>query len=62
MHYRTIWRIHLAKQLLSEGTLSAAEVALRIGYESEYAFNPAFKRHVSDPPATWRKKTSRSAV
>lgn len=62
MRYLTIWRMHLAKQLLSEGALSAGEVALRVGYDSEYAFNRAFKRHVGEPPATWRKKTSRFAV
>ena len=41
---------------------TAGEVAVRIGYESEYAFNRAFKRHVGTPPATWRKKTSPAAV
>lgn len=58
IHYLASWRMHLAKQLLSEGALSAGEVALRIGYESEYAFNRAFKRHVGEPPATWRKKAA----
>jgi len=58
MRYLAGWRMHLARQLLSEGGLSAGEVALRVGYDSEYAFNRAFKRHVGAPPATWRKKTS----
>ena len=58
IHYLASWRMHLAKQLLSEGALSAGEVALRVGYESEYAFNRAFKRHVGEPPATWRKKAA----
>jgi AraC-like DNA-binding protein len=57
IHYLASWRMHLAKQLLSEGALSAGEVALRVGYDSEYAFNRAFKRHVGEPPATWRKGT-----
>jgi AraC-like DNA-binding protein len=56
MHYLTNWRIHLAKQLLSEGHHSMAEVAERVGYESEYAFNRAFKRQVGKPPAAWRRK------
>jgi AraC family transcriptional regulator, alkane utilization regulator len=58
MRYLTNWRMHLAKQLLSEGQQSLSEVAERIGYESEYAFNRAFKRQVGNPPAAWRKKAS----
>lgn len=58
MRYLTGWRIHLAKQLLSEGNHNLAEVAERVGYESEYAFNRAFKRQVGKPPAAWRKNTS----
>jgi AraC-like DNA-binding protein len=58
MRYLTDWRMHLARQLLAEGGLSAGEVAARVGYDSEYAFNRAFKRHVGQPPATWRKKAS----
>ena len=46
------------KQLLSEGNRSLADVAEQVGYESEYAFNRAFKRQVGEPPASWRKKTS----
>jgi AraC-like DNA-binding protein len=58
MRYLTNWRIHLAKQLLSEGRHNMAEVAGRVGYESEYAFNRAFKRQVGEPPAAWRKRGS----
>lgn len=58
MRYLTNWRIHLAKQLLREGHHSMAEVAERVGYESEYAFNRAFKRQVGKPPAAWGKKGS----
>jgi len=58
MRYLATWRMYLAKQLLSEGNASLAEVAERVGYESEYAFNRAFKREVGEPPATWRRKTS----
>jgi AraC family transcriptional regulator, alkane utilization regulator len=58
IRYLTGWRMHLARQLLTEGSLSAGEIAVRVGYDSEYAFNRAFKRHVGQPPATWRKKVS----
>jgi len=57
IRYLTNWRIHLAKQMLCETDRSLAEVAESIGYESEYAFNRAFKRQVGKPPAAWRKRT-----
>ena len=56
MRYLATWRMHLAKQMLCEGNANLAEVAERVGYESEYAFNRAFKRQVGEPPAAWRKK------
>jgi len=58
MRYLTGWRIQLAKHLMLQSGLPIAEVADRVGYESEAAFNRAFKRHVGDPPVTWRKKSS----
>jgi AraC-like DNA-binding protein len=56
MRYLTGWRIQLAKHLLLQADLSIAEVAGRVGYEAEAAFNRAFKRHVGAPPAAWRKR------
>jgi AraC-like DNA-binding protein len=32
------------------------EVSARVGYESEAAFNRAFKRNTGTPPASWRRK------
>lgn len=58
MRYLTGWRIQLAKHLILQAGLPIAEVADRIGYESEAAFNRAFKRHVGEPPVAWRKKSS----
>ncbi len=54
MKYLTAWRIQLAKHLLREEN-SMAQVAARVGYDSEAAFNRAFKRSVGTPPASWRK-------
>lgn len=59
MRYLTSWRIQLAKHLVLEADLSIADVADRVGYESEAAFNRAFKRHVGVPPVAWRKKSSK---
>ena len=54
MRYLAAWRIQLAKHLLKGATLNLAEIAMRVGYESDVAFNHAFKRHVGQSPAAWR--------
>jgi len=56
MQYLTGWRLQLAARLLREGAPGVAAVAARVGYESEAAFNRAFKRHCGEPPATWRAR------
>ena len=64
MQYLTGWRMALAAQALSSGNDPVARVAERVGYESEAAFNRAFKREFGAPPAAWRRATrlaSRSA-
>ena len=58
IRYLTGWRIQLAKNLMLQLALPIAEVADRVGYESEAAFNRAFKRNVGVPPATWRKRSA----
>jgi AraC-like DNA-binding protein len=55
MRYLANWRMQLAKQMMREGASSIQEVATRVGYDSEAAFNRAFKRATGAPPATWRK-------
>lgn len=55
IHYLAGWRMHLARHLLRESALGIGEVAGRVGYESEAAFNRAFRRLVGSPPATWRQ-------
>jgi AraC-like DNA-binding protein len=62
MRYLARWRVQLAKQMLREGKSSVAEVAARVGYESEAAFNRAFKRSVGSPPAAWRKGAVKALV
>lgn len=56
MRYLSEWRMQLAKRLMRRPGLGTAEVASRVGYGSEAAFNRAFKRHVGEPPATWRSQ------
>ena len=44
MRYLANWRMQLAKQMMREGSRNIQEIATRVGYESEAAFNRAFKR------------------
>jgi AraC-like DNA-binding protein len=55
MHYLSNWRLQLAANLLEEQRLSIAQAAAQVGYESEAAFNRAFKKLVGIPPGAWRR-------
>jgi AraC family transcriptional regulator, alkane utilization regulator len=55
MQYLGSWRLQVAAQDLLSGPRSIAAVAERVGYESEAAFNRAFKRQFGMPPASWRR-------
>ncbi len=54
MKYLTLSRLELAKQLLLDRRRAVAQVAAKVGYEAEEAFNRAFKREFGLPPAKWR--------
>ena len=53
--YLTAWRMKLAVDALKSTQRSVAEVALEVGYNSEAAFNRAFKRTFRMPPAQFRQ-------
>ena len=55
MSYLSKLRMAIAADLLREGTLSVTRVAEQVGYETDAAFNRAFRREFGLPPATWRK-------
>ncbi len=55
MHYLTRWRLALAARTLRSGSDAISRIAERSGYESEAAFNRAFKREFGVPPAAWRR-------
>jgi AraC-like DNA-binding protein len=61
MQYLACWRLQLAAEMLRDGALGIAAIAERAGYESEPAFNRAFKRHAGEPPAAWRDRIRRAA-
>ena len=62
MHYLARWRIQLAAHQLRNSDTPLVRIAEEVGYESEAAFNRAFKRHFGLPPATWRKNASTNLV
>ncbi|MBL8216385.1 MAG: AraC family transcriptional regulator [Bryobacterales bacterium] len=55
MAYLMRWRLQLGAKLLGTTGRSVAEIAMQVGYDSEAAFNRAFKREFGEPPARYRK-------
>ena len=53
--YLTRWRLRLAARALSTTSRGVAQIASEVGYESEAAFNRAFKRAYGQPPARYRR-------
>jgi AraC-like DNA-binding protein len=56
--YLTRWRLQLGEQMLFSTSHSVAQIAAEVGYESEAAFNRAFKREFEVPPARFRRSRS----
>jgi AraC-like DNA-binding protein len=55
MAYLTRWRLQLGARALTTTSHSVAQIASEVGYESESAFNRAFKREHGVPPAKYRR-------
>ena len=55
LSYLTRWRLQLAAGLLKTTRKRIVQVASEVGYESEAAFNRAFKREFGVPPGQYRK-------
>ncbi len=55
LHYITRWRMQKAASLLREGRATLADIADRVGYESEAAFSKAFKRWIGSAPGAYRR-------
>jgi AraC-like DNA-binding protein len=53
--YLARWRIQLGARLLETTRDSVLQIAQQVGYESEAAFNRAFKRELELPPARYRR-------
>jgi AraC-like DNA-binding protein len=54
MTYLTRWRLQMAARSLERTPRGVAEIAADVGYESEAAFNRAFKREFGEPPGRYR--------
>lgn len=55
MQYLTRWQLTIAAQRLRDEKASLARIAADSGYDSEAAFNRAFKRALGTTPAAWRR-------
>jgi AraC family transcriptional regulator, activator of mtrCDE len=55
-------RMALAGRKLAQTRLSVAEIGEAVGYQSDAAFQRAFKRHVGMTPAQWRTRSKREAM
>jgi AraC-like DNA-binding protein len=55
MRYLTQKRMQAAAEMLLASDAALAEVAHRVGYSSEFAFNRAFKKHYQVPPGAYRR-------
>jgi AraC-like DNA-binding protein len=55
MRYLGRWRMQLAARALERPGVSIAQAAADVGYQSEAAFNRAFKKFVGSPPGEWRR-------
>jgi len=62
MTYLTTWRLQLGARLIRTTGMSMAQVAGEVGYESEAAFNRAFKREFGATPARFRTDSRQPAV
>ncbi|HUJ40754.1 MAG TPA: AraC family transcriptional regulator [Candidatus Acidoferrales bacterium] len=56
MTYLSRWRLQLGARLLATTSYGVARVSGEVGYESEQAFNRAFKREFGLPPARFRSR------
>jgi AraC-like DNA-binding protein len=55
MAYLTDWRLELGAESLRTTSRSVLQIAGEVGYDSEAAFNRAFKRRFDAPPARYRR-------
>lgn len=52
--YLLTYRMKMAVKLLSQNTMSVAQIAQHVGYGDVFTFSKAFKRHFGQSPSTFR--------
>lgn len=63
LSYLTRWRLHLAAtRMLAAPRMSIKSIAAEVGYQSEAAFNRAFRKLTGMPPARWRAEREPAAA
>jgi AraC-like DNA-binding protein len=61
MSYVSNWRMVLARRMLAGSEDSMAKISDRLGYESQAAFNRAFRKIVGASPSAWRNSAREAA-
>lgn len=56
LEYLAQWRLQFGARLLATTDDTVLRVAMNVGYDSEAAFNRAFKREFGDPPGRYRRR------
>jgi AraC-like DNA-binding protein len=56
VRYLANWRLAVVASMLRTGTARLGRIAEEVGYESETAFNRAFKREHGVSPNRWRNR------
>jgi AraC-like DNA-binding protein len=62
MEYVTSWRMQLAADRIRNGRDSLSTIGAEVGYESEAAFNRAFKREKGVTPGRWRDRAAQGSA
>lgn len=57
MRYLAEWRMNAARELLETTDTSMAEIAERVGYQSEVAFRKAFRKIAGEAPGGVRRRS-----
>ena len=60
--FQTARRVDRAKQLLSDGDLSLAEIALATGYSDQSQFGAMFRKVTGSSPGSYRKAVGSTAI
>lgn len=62
MQYLTEWRMQQARDLLRNSRMGTAEIAERVGYQSEASFSKTFKKIVGIGPGAFRRGNVQSTL